>query len=85
MIVLERRGMRGLGALHLQGACFDGTMMFTVVGTALVEALLSPVNQLSGGGMWVKTAKKCYLGSWVPFLSFFFLAKRKSVQAIKAC
>lgn len=35
-IVLERqrRGVRGLGALHLQRAWFDGTM-FIVVGTAL--------------------------------------------------
>lgn len=44
-------------------------------GDCALEVLLRPVNQLRGE--WVKTAKKCYLGSWVPFLSLFSTAKKK--------
>lgn len=37
------------------------------------------------GEMWVKTVKKCYLSTWVPFCSFLGAAKKKIVQVIKAC
>lgn len=79
-IVLGCRGVRGLGALHLQGTWFDGTM-FIVVGAALGR----PCSALwtNWGGMWVKTAKKCYLSSWVPFLSLFSTEKKSLFGLLK--
>lgn len=66
-----------LGGLHTQGACLD-VAMFTVVGTALGRSCSALWT--SWGEMWVQTAKKCYLGSWVPFLSFIQHCKKKKNQ-----
>lgn len=81
VIALAHRRMRGLGGLHLQGACLDDPM-FTVMRTALQRSCSA--SWTSWGGMWVRTAKKCYLGSWVPFLSFFSTAKKEKRKKEKS-
>lgn len=69
-LFLNDRWMRDLGGLYLQAAYFDGTV-FTFAGTALGRSCSALWT--IWGWLWVKTAKKCYLGSWVPFLPFLAL------------